>query len=110
MPKKPMKWSEQNRVKRVADPLKINGVNVIHLVRDEVAAGSNPATPTNIFPCNFKSMTDRRVGVRTQLRQILRQKRLEAARFSWIPGTERRRYAHAASARMSIHGQCPNAH
>jgi hypothetical protein len=35
---------------------------------------------------------------------------LEAARFSWIPGAERRRYADAASARMSIHGQCPNAH
>jgi hypothetical protein len=52
MPKKPMKWGEQKGVKRVDDPLKINEVGVIHLVRDEGVAGSNPATPT-ICPIGF---------------------------------------------------------
>ena len=47
MPKKPMKWGEQNGVKRVGDTLKINRLGVIHLVRDEGVAGSNPATPTS---------------------------------------------------------------
>jgi len=34
-------------VKRVGDTLKINGLGVMHLVRDEGVAGSNPATPTS---------------------------------------------------------------
>jgi hypothetical protein len=48
MPKKPMKKDEQNGKKRDADLRKINSLEVVHLVRDEGVAGSNPATPTNI--------------------------------------------------------------
>jgi hypothetical protein len=41
-----MKKGEQNRKKRDADLRKINRLEVVHLVRDEGVAGSNPATPT----------------------------------------------------------------
>jgi hypothetical protein len=58
MPKKLMKKGEQNRKKRDADLRKINRLEVVHLVRDEGVAGSNPATPTIFFSFNGKS--DRR--------------------------------------------------
>jgi hypothetical protein len=59
MPKKPMKYSEQNGVKQVGDALKINGLGAMRLVRDEGVAGSNPATPTNTSARHFQSARER---------------------------------------------------
>jgi len=56
MPKELMKKGEQNRKKRDADFRKINRLQVVHLVRDEGVAGSNPATPTIFF--SFKGKSD----------------------------------------------------
>jgi hypothetical protein len=56
MPKKPMKRDEQNGVIRISDPRKNSELEVMHLVRDEGVAGSNPATPTIFF--SFKGKSD----------------------------------------------------